>query len=181
MAERRDVIKNKKAILQGYIDMTSLKNVDKITVSDVIKQANVSRATFYAHYSDINTLKETFESDFVTVLLKQMDEAIHQLFKDPSQSIYSIFNVFLKNKKMICALSGDGVSESFFLMFKDAFSKELMKQIKPAQKAVGEVTCQTISSFVSDNCKEIVLEKKKKISIEARATIVSRFIPKKIN
>lgn len=49
MAERRDVIKNKKAILQGYIDMTSIKNVDKITVSDVIKKANVSRATFYAH------------------------------------------------------------------------------------------------------------------------------------
>ena len=48
MAERRDVIKNKKAILQGYIDMTSEKMIDKITVSDVIKKANVSRATFYA-------------------------------------------------------------------------------------------------------------------------------------
>ena len=38
MAERRDVIKNKKAILQGYIDMTSEKMIDKITVSDVIKK-----------------------------------------------------------------------------------------------------------------------------------------------
>lgn len=180
MAERRDVIKNKKAILQGYIDMTSIKNVDKITVSDVIKQANVSRATFYAHYKDVNTLKETFETDFVSILLNQMDESIEKLFKDPSQSVYSIFNVFDKNKKMICALSGNGTSESFFLLMKEAFSKELSKQINPADKSVGEVTTSTISSIIIDNCRDIVLSKKKKISNEARATVVSRFIPKKI-
>lgn len=180
MAERRDVIKNKKAILQGYIDMTSIKNVDKITVSDVIKQANVSRATFYAHYKDINTLKETFETDFVSVLLNQIEESIHQLFKDSSQSVYSIFNVFDKNKKMISSLSGNGSSETFFLLFKEALSNELMKEIHPQEKAIGEVTTQTISSFITDNCRDIVLSKKKKISNEARATVVSRFIPKKI-
>lgn len=180
MAERRDVIKNKKAILQGYIDMTSIKNVDKITVSDVIKQANVSRATFYAHYKDVNTLKETFENDFVSILLNQMDESTEKLFKDPSQSVYSIFNVFDKNKKMICALSGNGTSESFFLLMKEAFSKELSKQIRPADQSVGEVTTSTISSIIIDNCRDIVLSKKKKISNEARATVVSRFIPIKI-
>lgn len=180
MQERRDVIKNKKAILQGYIDMASIKNVEKITVSDVIKKANVSRATFYAHYKDINTLKETFETDFVKILLNQMSESIKSLFKDPSQSVYSIFNVFDKNKKMICALSGNGSSESFFLLFKEAFSKEITSQIHPVEKAIGEVSANTISSIIIDNCRDIVLTKKKRISNEARATIVSRFIPKKI-
>ena len=70
MAERRDVIKNKKAILQGYIDMTSEKMIDKITVSDVIKKANVSRATFYAHYKDINALKDQFEAEIAKVILE---------------------------------------------------------------------------------------------------------------
>ena len=91
MAERRDVIKNKKAILQGYIDMTSEKMIDKITVSDVIKKANVSRATFYAHYKDINALKDQFETDFMQMMIQLNVDSIHRLFKDTEQSVYNIF------------------------------------------------------------------------------------------
>lgn len=180
MNERRDVIKNRKAILQGYIDMTSEKNIEKITVSDVIKKANVSRATFYAHYKDVNTLKETFEMDFTNILIKQMEESISMLFKDSSQSVFNIFNTFEKNKKMVSALSGNGTSESFFLLFKKSFSNELMKQMCTNNKAVSVVTSQTISSIIIDNCRDIVVSKRKTISNETRATIVSHFIPKKV-
>ena len=102
MAERRDVIKNKKAILQGYIDMTSEKMIDKITVSDVIKKANVSRATFYAHYKDINALKDQFETDFMQMMIQLNIDSIHQLFKDTEQSVYNIFLTFDKHPALFC-------------------------------------------------------------------------------
>ncbi len=179
MAERRDVIKNKKAILQGYIDMTSKKIIDKITVSDVIKQANVSRATFYAHYKDINALKEQFETDFMQMMMHLNEESISTLFQQPDQSVYNIFCTFDKNKKMIRALSGNGSSESFFLRFKEALKKEIQNAMNRKEKKGESIVAFTIASILTDNCRDIVLTKTKVVSLEERATIISKFIPKK--
>lgn len=179
MAERRDVIKNKKAILQGYIDMTSEKMIDKITVSDVIKKANVSRATFYAHYKDINALKDQFETDFMQMMIQLNVDSIHQLFKDTEQSVYNIFLTFDKNKKMIRSLSGNGSSESFFLRFKISLKQEILAMLHTGDPSSKDVVAFTIASFLTDNCRDIVLVSRKKISHEDRATIISKFIPKK--
>lgn len=179
MAERRDVIKNKKAILQGYIDMTSEKMIDKITVSDVIKKANVSRATFYTHYKDINALKDQFETDFMQMMIQLNVDSIHQLFKDTEQSVYNIFLTFDKNKKMIRSLSGNGSSESFFLRFKIALKQEIFAMLHTGDPSSKDVVAFTIASFLSDNCRDIVLASRKRISHEDRATIISKFIPKK--
>jgi AcrR family transcriptional regulator len=179
MAERRDVIKNKKAILQGYIDMTGTKIIDKITVSDVIKKANVSRATFYAHYKDINALKEQFETDFMQMMMHLNEESISKLFIEPDQSVYNIFCTFDKNKKMIRSLSGNGSSESFFLRFKSALKEEIQKVIHTKDKKGEGIVAFTIASILTDNCRDIVLSTRKSISNEDRATIISKFIPKK--
>lgn len=42
-----------------------------------------------------------------------------------------------------------------------------------------DVVAFTIASFLTDNCRDIVLVSRKKISHEDRATIISKFIPKK--
>lgn len=179
MVERRDVIKNKKAILQGYIDMTNEKVIDKITVSDVIKKANVSRATFYAHYSDINALKERFENDFMLMMMQLCTDSIEHIFTDSEQSVLNIFNAFSKNKKMIKAICGNGSSESFFLLYKNALKNEIVKHIAHGEASQKDVIAFTISSIITDNCRDIVLSTGKKISNASRARIISKFIPKK--
>ena len=55
MAERRDVIKNKKAILQGYIDMTSEKMIDKINQTNVCStNVDTLKASIELHKKKIN-------------------------------------------------------------------------------------------------------------------------------
>lgn len=179
MVERRDVIKNKKAILQGYIDMTNEKVIDKITVSDVIKKANVSRATFYAHYADINALKERFENDFMLMMMQLSHESVDHIFTQSEQSVLNIFNAFDKNKKMIRAICGNGSSESFFLLYKNALKAEILKHIQHGENSQKEIIAFTISSIITDNCRDIVLSTRKKVSNESRAKIISKFIPKK--
>lgn len=41
-----------------------------------------------------------------------------------------------------------------------------------------DVVAFTIASFLTDNCRDIVLASRKRISHEDRATIISKFIPK---
>lgn len=106
-------------------------------------------------------------------------DSIHQLFKDTEQSVYNIFLTFDKNKKMIRSLSGNGSSESFFLRFKIALKQEILAMLHTGDPSSKDVVAFTIASFLTDNCRDIVLVSRKKISHEDRATIISKFIPKK--
>ena len=52
-AEYRSSIRSKKLINDALADLLQEKPLEKITVTDVVKRANINRGTFYAHYADI--------------------------------------------------------------------------------------------------------------------------------
>ena len=64
MSERKDIIRTRRAIWQAYLQLSKKKAYTDITASDVIKNAKVSRGTFYGHYRDIGELREEIEQDF---------------------------------------------------------------------------------------------------------------------
>lgn len=57
------------AIYGAFFELLKEKNLDKITVSDVIKRAGIARSTFYNHYQDIPSLVSAVE-----------DKTIHDIF-----------------------------------------------------------------------------------------------------
>ena len=52
-AEYRSAIRSRKLINTALADLLQEKPLDKITVTDVVRRAEINRGTFYAHYSDI--------------------------------------------------------------------------------------------------------------------------------
>lgn len=52
-AEYRSAVRSRKLIKAALADLLQEKPLDKITVTDVVNQAEINRGTFYAHYSDI--------------------------------------------------------------------------------------------------------------------------------
>ena len=47
-------VKTKNAIRTAFAEMVKEKGeLDKITVTELVKRANINRSTFYLHYSDI--------------------------------------------------------------------------------------------------------------------------------
>ena len=52
-AEYRSAIRSRKLINGALADLLQEKPLDKITVSDVVRRAQINRGTFYAHYADI--------------------------------------------------------------------------------------------------------------------------------
>jgi AcrR family transcriptional regulator len=48
----RRVLKSREAIKKAVIELMSEKTFDDITIKDICDRANVSRGTFYLHYSD---------------------------------------------------------------------------------------------------------------------------------
>lgn len=74
---------------------------EDITISQICKQANINRSTFYAHYSDINDLIIQIESKFAKSMasifnfgLRQTHEAFIEMFTFVKENKY-FYRAFL--------------------------------------------------------------------------------------
>ncbi len=72
-AEYRSAIRSRKLINMALAELLQEKQLDKITVTDVVRRAEISRGTFYAHYTDIpdvihHAIDEAFSHIRETVL-----------------------------------------------------------------------------------------------------------------
>lgn len=55
----RRVQRTRQLLQRALLDLTLQKNYDKITVQNIIDEANLGRSTFYAHYLDKDDLMES--------------------------------------------------------------------------------------------------------------------------
>lgn len=73
-AEYRSAIRSKSLIKKALAKLMHEKDLNKITVSDIIREADISRGTFYAHYPDIYSVLEQIETEE----LKKMINLVNQ-------------------------------------------------------------------------------------------------------
>ena len=67
--EYRNATRSKLLIKKAFIDLLKEKPASKVTVTDIIHEANISRGTFYAHYLDTKDLLESFQREFIEQIL----------------------------------------------------------------------------------------------------------------
>jgi len=103
------VTKTEKALNTAMFSLLENRRFGKITVSDICVEALVSRATFYAHYTDkYDILKEWL------VCLKPDNINID----DPYEKIENIVNLFIhKNEAVIKNLVYDANDETLGILF----------------------------------------------------------------
>ncbi len=89
----------KKVIKDTFITLLETKEINKITVSEICKLADINRATFYRYYLDVYDLLDKIEEEFVSTL-KTANENVNDGY-----TIYSfakpMLSVFLDNKKLV--------------------------------------------------------------------------------
>lgn len=66
-AEYRSAVRSRKLINDALADLLAEKPLEKITVTDVVRRADINRGTFYAHYRDIpdvvdHLIQQTFSA-----------------------------------------------------------------------------------------------------------------------
>jgi len=66
--EDRRVLYTKKVIRESFLDLLDEKPVEKISVTEICKRADINRGTFYSHYADPFELKAALELELVQML-----------------------------------------------------------------------------------------------------------------
>lgn len=68
MAEKKEdrrVAKTKRAIYSAFAELLSQRDLDDVTIRDIVDIADINRKTFYNYYSGINALLDEVENSIV--------------------------------------------------------------------------------------------------------------------
>ncbi len=96
-------VKTRKLIKNTFIEMLSDKReINKISVSELVARADISRATFYAHFDDIYGVVEEFENE----LIDKFFTNAKLLTTNDYERFFAEFFAFIRenheNYKMMC-------------------------------------------------------------------------------
>lgn len=88
----------KKVIKDTFLELLNKKEINKITVSEICKLADINRSTFYRYYLDVYDLLDQIQEEFIVELKKASDND-----RDYTVSTFSkdLLAVFLKNKELV--------------------------------------------------------------------------------
>ncbi|WP_207940409.1 hypothetical protein DOK78_002105 [Enterococcus sp. DIV2402] len=119
----------KDKIKEAFINLINEKGLEGMTVSDIARQCNINRGTFYLHYVDKYDLMEKLEMEAIynlkQILLldknpKNLEDPLQLI---PYESILQAL-IYVKNDfSLIQALASEGGDPHFMQMVKDILNE----------------------------------------------------------
>lgn len=98
-SSHKNAARSRHLIKQAFAELLNEKDMAKITVTDIVERANISRGTFYAHYLDVYDLYAAIQSNIVETITETIDSlGMENIILDPTQAINFGINFLEKNK-----------------------------------------------------------------------------------
>lgn len=104
MAERkenRNSLRSRRLIRQAFEELLEERDLDKLTVVDIVNRANVTRSTFYVHYPDIYGIIEEIQSEIISRHLEQFAQIEYRIMlRDPTPYLKSVAEMLEENNRL---------------------------------------------------------------------------------
>ena len=98
-SSHKNAARSRHLIKQAFAELLNEKDISKITVTDIVERANISRGTFYAHYLDVYDLYSAIQSNIVEAINEMIDElGMENIILDPTEAISFGISFLEKNK-----------------------------------------------------------------------------------
>lgn len=141
----------KRAIAAALKHSMAQKPFSKITVQEIIDQADINRNTFYYHFEDMYALFRWMIEDEVLTAVRQFD-----LLVDYEETIEFVMDYVLQNTYMLnCALDSIGRDE-----LKRFFSQDFIeisgRIVTKAEAAAGKKLSDAYRDFLTQFCTEAI-------------------------
>ncbi|MBO0412889.1 TetR/AcrR family transcriptional regulator C-terminal domain-containing protein [Enterococcus hulanensis] len=139
MAKERST-QTKAKLKNSFIKLVREKGLDNVTVSDLARDSQINRGTFYLHYLDKYDLMEKLEeqaiNDLKQILLfdKNTENLNDPIELIPYDAILKAL-IYVKNDfDFIKTLASDGGDPNFILMIKEILSQMIDSKIQQSEK-----------------------------------------------
>lgn len=102
------------AIFDSFFLLLKEKDIDKITVADVVKKAGLVRSTFYNHYENIPDLVTAAEEKTIENIFRLMESFHPKDDKDICKSFFLAICNYTKENRFLATLLETTRSDAFF-------------------------------------------------------------------
>ena len=122
-SEYRSAIRSRRMIREAYMQLLKEKDLSKITVTDIVKRADLNRATFYAHYPDVRGVTEEIENEIIEKMLGVLEEFRYtNFFRNPTPLLLKISRYLEEDVEFYRTLIRANGSEIFMEKLKNIFA-----------------------------------------------------------
>ena len=126
-AEYRSSRRSKNMIKKAFAKLLHEKDLSKITVTDIIKEAEISRGTFYAHYPDVYGLLEQIENEEMTKLMNFIYELGFESISDnPTKLIKEVVNYINNDLEYYKLLFLSKSADRFLIRIKNFMTDQIL-------------------------------------------------------
>lgn len=129
-SNHKNAVRSRQMIKRAFAEMLNEKDIAKITVTDIVEKAGISRGTFYAHYMDVYDLYSAIQANMMEAVQQAVEAAgAKNVLIDPTEVILKSLT-FLNAQKpyyklFITSSRSDSLIERIVTYIGEKFNAEL--------------------------------------------------------
>lgn len=128
--EYRSAVRSRKLIRQAFMELLKEKTLEKITVTDIVKHADINRSTFYAHYPDVMGVIEEISDEVLEYTQRFMQEVeFSDFFENPLPHLKNIIKVAEENMELYRLLCSSALGNEKLAQLKNVLIERTLKTI----------------------------------------------------
>lgn len=120
-AEYRSSLRSKQLLREAFFTLMKEKPIEKITVSDLVRKADLNRNTFYAHYQDVRALIECIEDETIQQMKETLCSPDATFMSDPYPHLMKIALYLESHLEFYQILVNSSLSDRFLGKLKHLF------------------------------------------------------------
>jgi len=119
-------LRTRKSIRAAFTELLIDKDLEKITVKEIVEIADINRNTFYLHYSNVNEVVEEFENEIIAAFTAEIERIeFSKLSKDPYLFYKSLNNLLYMDLDLNTAILRSIKSSTLSLRLKQILRDKL--------------------------------------------------------
>ena len=132
----RRQLKTKQQLLLALLTCIRQKGLDHVTVTDITKEADLNRGTFYLHYQDVRHMVQQIMTEKITMLtelISQVDPYEHGQYADqdlPYPKIVAILEELSSDRLFYITILGPKGDPSYILHVKKILTDALYNKFE---------------------------------------------------
>lgn len=117
--------KTEKAIKEAFIELRSIKPLEKISVKELCERAYINKSTFYSHYQDIYALSDALEYETVLSIIASIPRELDYTFTNPEAFTREVTLAFANHMPQIQIIFS-GKNQSHLAIHLETIIKKLI-------------------------------------------------------
>jgi AcrR family transcriptional regulator len=147
-AEYQNAIRSRNLIRKAFVELMCEKEIDKITVTNIVTRADINRGTSYAHYCDALVVLGQIEDELIQKLNEFIEECNEKdLVRNPLPILQEVGRELEENLEFYRLLMASSVSCPFLEKLRDLFVERMVNDPRAKSRYRNKAKFRVNMSF----------------------------------